>query len=112
MFTKEAITDHLAHISCRLRTGAAVAQRLLTRTAGGQRADGQRRRAGHRLQVLVNGRDGGSLRVNAVWTGKVLTAGWERTLPVGEPDGHLTSTIKPWRRSTVTVRTYMQAITM
>lgn len=82
-----------------LHTRAAVAERLLTGTEGGQWRDGQRRRAGNRLEMLAAGRDGRGLRVNAVRTGEILVARRERTLPVGEPDGHLTPEVKPCQRT-------------
>lgn len=64
------------------RTRAAVTQRLLAGTVRGERGDGQRRRAGHWLKMLADGRDSGGLGVNTVWTREVLAALWKRTLPV------------------------------
>lgn len=63
-------------------TCAAVTQGLLAGTARGERGDGQRRRAGHWLKMLTDGRDSRGLGVNAVWTWEVLAALWKRTLPV------------------------------
>lgn len=79
-----------------LRTGAAVAERLLAGAERGQRADGQRGRAGRRLQVLAEGRQSPGLRVDAVRTGQVLGPGRERALPVGDLDGHLAPEVKAW----------------
>lgn len=81
------------HCHSTQRTCAAVTQRLLAGT--GQRGDGQRRRAGHQLEMLADGWDGGGLGVNAVGTGEILAARRKRTLPVRELDGHLTAEVKP-----------------
>lgn len=85
-----------------LHTNAAVADCLLAGAAGGQRCDGQRCRTGHGFKMLAVGWDSGGLRANTVWTGKVLTTLWERALPVGDPDGHLTPKVKPCQWSQIT----------
>lgn len=89
---------------CSLHTSAAVADRLLTGTAAGTRGDWQRCRARHRFRMLTDGRDGRGLRVNAVWTRKVWTTCWKRTLPVRKPNGHLTAVVKTCQRREKTER--------